>query len=104
MERSRVCSDRRAGYCIDRHRRNKWQQREVSIEITVVLGADGRGSERCLRIRRRKESRLFVFQDRGCASLNPQLSLGEYLAGKGAAGRGLNAPKKRIRYKLIGGR
>jgi hypothetical protein len=36
-----------------------------------------------------RESRLFVFQDGGCASLNSQLSLGESLAGKGSR-RGLS--------------
>jgi hypothetical protein len=61
-------------------RRNKSAQREVSLEMTVVLGAEGGGGERWQRMRRRKESRLRAFQDAvedARRLLNLQLSLGE---------------------------
>lgn len=66
-EAARVCIDRRRGYLL-LARRNERQQREVSLEMRVVPGAEGVGGERWQRMRRRKESRVFTFQDGGCAS------------------------------------
>jgi hypothetical protein len=101
-DRGNVLIDRRAGYCTgtDETRGSSERFRVRSQWCWVIMG-EIRAVSAGATAQESLDSSCFRTEDARLSTLSCHLATG--LAGKGS-GRGLGAPKKRIRYKLIGNR